>query len=657
MEDRDPETEDFLRRVENLDSKREKPVVKKKGEHLKKITKDHMGNESDNELSYKSAYNFEKSFGSKVDENYVKKISESNDEKYDNKTQAKTDEGDKKFVISEEDYLLLQKIKNAKNTGKDDHISEAELKSRLASKDDVPPSRGPKPPVPAKGRTEKSPQPLPRRERKPLELPLRHEISPRLEEETAKKSKTPISPNEPPSGHTEIPSRPLNVPIRKIGLPTRDAKPIDLPSRNSKPTIIPDRHSKPKYNETENTSDEGTPPPLPTRNIPLESSKVEYEENETPPPMLPRRAYKEIQDDSEKNKPPLPRKPNNLTNTVSVESESNNLSSEKPSAPKKPSYLSDTKNTEHISYLKSLEKNKLTKTNSSSESKLVEIKPTKDIDFLDSVQLKSPEQSPSKTLEKQTSPISIKTHDKDSFISSVMKSEDQKPTPTGNKKPAIPPKSANLLKKTISQDSLEKKQKPAIPPKNIDQIVIKKKTLAEKEDTEFQKITLKKRTPPEVSARKPSIPEALLKANTLSKGQISNEEKVADIPEALKKREILAKEKKAPPVPQRKISMPEALKKAEELKNKGSTNNSENQSDVSSSESSEEPQDINSRLEAVLRKAKTSSQLVKEEAPMKLPERASTTGDLLSTKSHSTLTHPNKTRTRGPKRKPPKKLQ
>ncbi|KAL3234628.1 hypothetical protein RNJ44_03390 [Nakaseomyces bracarensis] len=677
MEDRDPEVEDFLRRVEDLDSKREKPIVKKKSAHLQQaITRDELDGETgldsqvSDDLRYKSAYNYEKSYGSKA----------SSFDAEGEKSKENGSDNNKTFVISEEDYLLLQKIKNS---GDNDHISETELKNRLdkaANSSAIIESStiSKKPPLPSERRKIPTKSPdnttrsqelveidntkFPARDSKPIGLPPRNSKPTELPLRNSKPVDLPprnTKPDDLPPRHfkpVELSPKPIQVPDRTSNLP-------EPPTRVSKPAIIPNRHSKPIYGKIDSASDEDTPPPLPSRNT-TGLNKSSDIEDESTPPSLPRRAYKENENNSskiEKSKPPLPTKPTPLSSRKTEESKQRSGSplKEIPAAPKKPSHLSNNSSTEHISYLKSMEKNKLTKTNSSPDQKSIEVKPSKEVDFLDSVQLKSPNAALSKSQPTEKPPINIKSQGKDSFISSALKSEDHKPEQSPSKKPIVPRKSDSLLHKTTSFDSLEKKKKPAVPPKKFDGVDINKsKQIAE--EKEFQNITLKKRTPPEVASRKPSIPEALLKANALSKGTNvqTNQSKAKEneIPEALKQREALAKGKKAPPIPQRKISMPEALKKAEQLRNRSGdvSDSSDSRSDVSN-ESTEEPQDINSKLESVLRRAKTSSQLVKEQ-PMKLPERASTTSDLLSNK-HSTLTHPNKNRTRGPKRKPPKKLQ
>lgn len=523
---KDAEVEEFLKRVEDLDGKINKPpIVKKKPQHLS-TTPIENDDTLDGNLVYKSAFNYEKSFGSKKPVGVI----------------GLDKEDDRKFLVSEEDYKLLQKIKMEQQQ---QHLSE--------------------------------------RHHRHIE-PVRH--------------------------------------------------------------IIPDRHSKPIFHNEpvivrEESEDEA--PPLPSRN--RASSENVVKSTTSAPPLLPRRRYK---DDITAKKLDVVSDNVNSSNKIKEMSPISDKNKSKPPLPEKKTFL------------KSLEDNKLTTSNYKDQDKGPELKPTRNVDFLESVQLKSPPQSPSKMKTIEEKHFKLNSPKKDGFIVSVLSSEEnsrsslsEKPSNEGNyhlsgglttkaekKKPVVPPKK-DIKLKDIELEKVDKTGKGG-DGKQI--------------EPEFQKIVLNKRTPPPVSKRKPSIPEALLKAQNLSKNT-ENKKSVAQSKESI---DMLPKlNKKGPPVPQRKVSMPEALKKLESMKNKNSTTENVQKDNGEESEISDsEPESINNKLESVLKRANTSGQIGSKHIGH-LPPRAATTGDLLSKKEpHTTqsLSHPNKSRSRGPKRKLPTKI-
>ncbi|XDT41098.1 Hypothetical protein J6898_02611 [Nakaseomyces glabratus] len=499
---KDAEVEEFLKRVEDLDGKINKPpIVKKKPQHLS-TTPIENDDTLDVNLVYKSAFNYEKSFGSKKPAGII----------------GLDKEDDRKFLVSEEDYKLLQKIKMEQQQ---QHLSE--------------------------------------RHHRHIE-PVRH--------------------------------------------------------------IIPDRHSKPIFHNEpiivrEESEDEA--PPLPSRN--RASSENVVKSTTSAPPLLPRRRYKD--DITAKELDVVSDNVNSSNKIKEMSSISDKNKSRTPLPEKK-------------TFLKSLEDNKLTTSNYKDQDKGPELKPTRDVDFLESVQLKSPPQSPSKMKTIEEKHFKLNSPKKDGFIVSVLSSEE-------NSRSSLSEKPSNEGNFHLSGGLTTKAEK-------------KKPGGGKQIEPEFQKIVLNKRTPPPVSKRKPSIPEALLKAQNLSKNT-ENKKSVAQSKESI---DMLPKlNKKGPPVPQRKVSMPEALKKLESMKNKNSTTENVQKDNGEESEISDsEPESINNKLESVLKRANTSGQIGSKHIGH-IPPRAATTGDLLSKKEpHTTqsLSHPNKSRSRGPKRKLPTKI-
>ncbi|SCV05131.1 LANO_0H00716g1_1 [Lachancea nothofagi CBS 11611] len=174
---------------------------------------------------------------------------------------------------------------------------------------------------------------------------------------------------------------------------------------------------------------------------------------------------------------------------------------------------------------------------------------------------------------------------------------------------------------------------------------------------------------PAVSERKVSIPEAVSKKGKLNKAPPKPERKIS-MPEAVSKRNSLAK---APPKPSRKISMPEAMKRLEAMKAREKSNSAHY--DAKNTSSSKE---TDGKLEAVLLskhlsnrgRSKTTPDIEpKGNLPIAIPFMAQTkdakiakmlrpaaTTDFseLQSSNNAELTHPTKSRARGPKRKPPK---
>lgn len=168
--------------------------------------------------------------------------------------------------------------------------------------------------------------------------------------------------------------------------------------------------------------------------------------------------------------------------------------------------------------------------------------------------------------------------------------------------------------------------------------------------------------PPPSPKRQDEVPEALSKLGHLSKPAISPKRE-NDVPEALSHLEKLNKVSKQPPVPTRKISMAEALQRARELK--------EQKQMQAHRPEPEQPRDMKTELGAVLmaQKLKSSKPFIAGRPHTEPSSNNSSTLSLGRTQSTpptptvfektvpQTLTHANKRRARGPKRKLPSNVK
>ncbi|CAR27556.1 ZYRO0D01276p [Zygosaccharomyces rouxii] len=318
--------------------------------------------------------------------------------------------------------------------------------------------------------------------------------------------------------------------------------------------------------------------------------------------------------------------------------------------------------------------------------------------------LKSPVTQPTAS---SASPTIFKIPSKpstESFINSALKASPPPPPkparkPTTIVKPRPLSKPASLRKSSTAPEDGEfrpekpaglaqlrptgsnEKPKPHVPPKKSE-LVLPKLRHVDRTDSHGNKINseadftakLKKTTPPEVPKKNPSLPEALKRLSNLSKaapppkpeedvpealtkvGHLSRAapppKRAEDVPEALAHLEKLNKVSKQPPVPTRKISMGEALQKAQELKK-------QQQKQSQSSEGEQKPKDVKSELGAVLmaQKLRASKPLLSGSSSTEPSSTNSSTTSLSSSNSSNTLSHANKTRSKGPKRRIPSTIK
>lgn len=314
-----------------------------------------------------------------------------------------------------------------------------------------------------------------------------------------------------------------------------------------------------------------------------------------------------------------------------------------------------------VSFLSSLEKNKLTRSNTHDDYTSNIVKNIQ-IDYVDSMSLKagSPSTSP---VRKPTTPSKITKSD--SFITSALK------TSLKSQKPLLPDKPKSLQQKyefnAVNLKSVEK-TKPEIPPKKSNVIIpklrsIKTESNKDKANLVEEEIPIKLnklqgKIPPVVPSRKPSIPEALLKIEKLNKlnkptSKKNTDKKESEKNEAFVKKDSLRKTKTAPEIPQRKISMPEALKRAQKLKD------DKNLHDIKSPPPKQ--QNYMDKLDAMMR----SRQSMTTQSTINRTSNVFTVTDLIgksdthlsnasiNSTSHGVMTHPTKGRTKGPRRKLP----
>ncbi|QLQ78626.1 hypothetical protein HG537_0A08740 [Torulaspora globosa] len=548
------ETESFLKRVEEYDLQRRsgsklKPPLKQKperlrgsldeeslerarrlleGESLGKLGRmwDDGGtfDGSSSELAYKSAYNYEKSFSPPRKDHSLAELGLE-------PSSLGSGRSGRTFVVSEEDFLLLQRLKSSKQS------------------------------------------------------------------DIAVLDREPIKKHYPSRGRPRTPSRPA---LRdKLQISDDEAEGPSLPARKYREKI----ENSPPLKETRNAA---TPVPPPKRNV-------------APPPVPPKYRGTIGNKDSPKTQ------------------QHQSMDSVKSST-----------------FVDSLERNKLTVISQVSSFSKRERSPIPRIDFVDSVHLSPklenvPQPTPSK--------VNLPVFESDSFINSALKTTGSSPTRSVNKtqsKPSLPKKPIKL--QNIGDKKVEDrhdngeiknaklkavpKPKPKVPIKKDTLVIPKLRPVAvqtkNSTDSELAQSTspkaLKKVEVSNIKKRESAPPEALIKMNQLNRSTSPNRPQSKHnetTTEALVKLGRLRKLKDAPPVPKRNISLPEALKKAEMLRNTPKLS---------------PEQHFKNELNSVLKTPRS-------EATQTPPSSHKDSGN--STKS---LNHPNKTRTRGPKRKLPTKV-
>ncbi|KAG0657936.1 binding protein of synaptojanin polyphosphoinositide phosphatase domain [Maudiozyma exigua] len=769
----DPELDDFLRRTHEIDDQRKShrkndlPPMKPKPSLFNQMNQfnekdlnearnilqdsdliefnEEMvidgSDQNDNNLSYKSAYNYEKTFSPKkknysLDELDLEKdtnesISITNSRKDNCNNQDKTD--DKTFSVSKEDFLLLQRLKKG-------NMKEHQLEK---------PNR-----IQASERSTKKVE-------EKLEA-AEHEISPRKQ--------TMPSRGKPRSESVKVKYN-VEIDLDAPSLPARRTQEKDLSEKKDDNTMFTRRFNKINYNREE----EPAPPKLPIRpaeHVTVASSKdlVELEsEDESDKPALPTRSRARIPQE-EARKPFIPSRgarakkeiptidrstkynavkelesrssPMVLTNVApepitiidlisneeeEVEKHANeklvpskreitsksNMFDDKPAKPESvtghapPPPPTSRKPHESVSFLTSLNKNKLTETHDSLPATPKKKVALQGMDYLDSVQLKSPSPQASPNNDKMPSPMKPKISKiprSESFIDSALNSKldvgkKSNTSPLVKEKPKLPVKPTKLSNEKVNEEptqlrsfkivknekhDIPNKKLPVVPPKSklINFETPKSVNTTQSKDSQKERLQndnkiempklrsvndrdTGKKQAPGVPKRKPTIPEALINGQKLKKTDvnlkgnksITTGESAESQPEALLKMQNLAKSKVKPAVPQRKVSLPEALKRANQLKSKRDSTPLDTSTNIVIS-TDQSLETINDRLESMiaLRQRNTFSGSNTPSVPTPI-RRSQTTISSNSTPGSSTpLVHVTKGRAKGPKRKLPSKI-
>ena len=498
---RDPELEDYLARVEQLDSARKgagrtrnahnvKP--KYRPEDLEKaqmlLDGDYASSEIDYlqdvrpvpQMAYRSAYNYERTFSPKRGSTSpIRNTARRNSREHLGPSSLTFDadllsNGKKQYTVSEDDYLLLQRLKHGMLV---DRPSVNTL-----------PSRGKPRESRVARREEESPPPPP--------LPTRRE-APTIPAESLEPDEK-IPPAKPPRR-----VKPITPPRREIGrnnptpsdaekVSTSKGSPLAAKQRPKKPPSFQESLSNNKMT----TSSTISPGALPT---PVKDTR------KMPAPYI---------ESLVKNK----------VTTASSKSIGDSPSQKKIAG----------KGT--VSYLDSLKNNKATVTTPIrvQEKAAPVIKPESSPRMFISSVLKQESTLPTSSLKPATA----------------------KPLVIPSRRKALPEKSIpeNNNVDELAFDSLKSKLKPAK----------ERKVEGKQESTKEVKIDLRGAglQIPKVRKQKPQVENTTLSDTVQLKPAPTTEERKPSIPEALSKRDKLSK---APPKPSRKISLPEAMFKKNQL--------------------------------------------------------------------------------------------
>ena len=772
----DPELDDFLRRTHEIDDERRsnkkngQPLVKPKPKPMmsnqsnqfnekdlneaRKILQDSDmiefnedmvldGSEyNENDLSYKSAYNYEKTFSPKkknysLDELDLERDShDSRSINSRNESRNSQDNNDNTtFSVSKEDYLLLQRLKKGnkletqlqepKTIQPSNRVKKKTEESLEVAEQEISPR---KQTMPSRGKPRSANVKI----KYNLDIDMDAPSLPRRRTQHTSKEKNNDEDTmfmrrfnkihmdrEEESAPPRLPTRPMeSVTLAD----SRTSMDVDSDDESDKPALPTRSHNRAALEETRkpniSSRDVEIKKEIPTidrstkynalRNIPSESTPIVLT-NLAPEPitMIDLISDEEIEED---DKLPPKRTPISSRRDITIKGnglDNNSTKLEPPRNHTVPPPPTSRKPNEPVSFLTSLNKNKLTETHSALPETPKKKSVLQGMDYLDSVQLKSPTSQASPNSSKISSPVKPKISKiprSESFIDSALNSkldiEKKSNTPPVIKeKPKLPVKPTKLsIENSIGEPTKlrsfriaksEKQEEPAkklpvVPPKNklINFETLKpvtttqskdKKKVQLQNDTKIDMPKLRsvngkdsdKKQAPIIPKRKPTIPEALINGRNLKKTNvnlqgnksISNGKPVESQPEALLKMQNLAKSKIKPAVPTRKVSLPEALKRASQLKSQNSSTPSDINTDISSS-TDQSTESINDRLETMMalrqRNTFNGSNSTNIPTPMR---RSQTTVSSNNTSGSSTpLNHVTKGRAKGPKRKLPSKI-
>lgn len=621
-------------------------------------------------LEYKSAYNYDRTFHSKPTINPYPStnIPEKDEYRY---IEEVNDKSTREYLVSEEDYILLRKIKqereagnkvemNIPSRGRPRGISRPEEVAKHVEDDE-----GPKLPP-----------------RKPKESKQADPYQERFERYTKSKTKLVLSndkynddiENEDEDGdegekpalpkRTKKPEHLRRLSISREGSIKESIR--DKSHSDSKPMVKSKPEIKPRERNitTPIVKSEGSHPvpSLPVRKpevvprgtINTTATELQSRNEPKPLPILP----------------PQPHKNDSIRVKYSQEIELIELSSEDEQEEKENENVSISskippkvnRGSKPLGFIDSLQGNKLT-TSNINQNDFPPLKSTqpspKHLDYLDSMQDNSTTVVSSKisTLSSSSPPRKnspTRIPKSESFIESALKNSESSHNLSLKQKPLLPNKPKNLTTEMKKQDqdkkpkegtleipALRKVDKPAsqsptrYKSERIDLPKLQKKvppavnkTSKPSTTIDFPKLSPVKKTPPPVKKdNKPSLPEALLKRNNLNDPKRS-----------------LNKSKTVPIIPERKISMPEALQKAKQLRGRGGQVEEPQR---------EKPLTIEDKLSSVIALQK------RHTIPGSTIMRSESINSSRSNSSSSqgaSLSHPTKRRAKGPKRKLPTKI-
>ncbi|GAV53544.1 hypothetical protein ZYGR_0AK00460 [Zygosaccharomyces rouxii] len=591
------------------------------------------------ELAYRSAYNYERTFS-------PKRVT----------TSSKT------YMVSEDDYLLLQRLKAKEKPPAPLPPHEKSRKNdRLRTLlDGVA--------TPHFSKTSTS---LPSSNYYSLRLESRKTESPHIE---APRNKEP--PPVPPKSRSRTKDELEDLEPRKDG-----KKPISpLGSPPSSPTKSPVKVELKSSPRKFNLKAELEPP---EKTLPIDNGKPSSSTREPPSSSLP---HLDFLDSAQRNKVESNLEtPESKPQTKSSSLHSNQFidsavhKSTPPTKPAKPLQLANTpknsfQRTDSGSFISSALKSsspQLISFNDIRTNFTVPSKPSTET-FINSALKASPPPPP--TPPRKTATITIPRP--------LTKPASLRKSSTAPENDEFKPeKPAGLAQ--LRPTSSNEKPKPRVPPKKSELVLPKLRHVDPvdshgneiKQEAEFT-ANLKKTRPPEVPKKNPSLPEALTRLGNLSRaepppkreedlpealtkvGHLSrappSPRKTEDVPEALAHLEKLNKvSKQQPPVPTRKISMGEALQKAQELKKQ------QQKKLQSSEEEQKHPKDVKSELGAVLmaQKLRSSKPSLSSSSSTEPSSTNSSTTTLDSGSKPNTLSHATKTRSKGPRRRIPTSIK
>ncbi|QHS76879.1 Bsp1p [Saccharomyces paradoxus] len=491
--ERDPELVNFLSKVEDLDSKRynnvstskptREPLSPVKSHNPREcreadiITGENI--EDRDNLAYRSAYNYEMTFSPKKTHYSLNELDlERITPKPDSKNRASRNE--KKFVISEEDYLLLQKLKASQS------CSDFNSNQNLPSFEE-----GPR--MPSRGR--------PRQREKEI-------ISIRYDFELPERADTPSTSSSPPP---PLPTRRNHARINEDAaeekplLPTRPTKAgvtEPPPSRSKKPEVVVPERVKPA-------------PPVPRSTKPasflssLEDNKLTKAKSHNSEVETPKKTIKNSHIDYLDS---IQLKPTTLSPTIKNKS--------KPAPPSPPAKRIPRSE----SFIKSMLNSNLTTT---SKPSLPE-KPQKLWNANLAAQKSKPSIPPKRVELKvvlpelrpvETSPTKQKFEHSIDLPKLRSSSRNIKKKEKDNIPEGI--KGIQNLKKTKQEKPIIPQKKPFLTDSSKD-TTIKNDNDVNKSDNELEALSLRnnlKKRPPKAPQRKISMPEALRKVELMKKSK------------------------------------------------------------------------------------------------------------------------------------------